>query len=782
MLNWKEVKEIVARHSLSRKNPAATPWDGLLLGNADMGAIVFGPAYRLCFRLTKMDLWDARMNLDHYKPSLPLSKFKQWAFEESKKLKRGQVIPVNTNNECWGNNSDVYPCLRMGADFMVRVCQNAYLLPTPMEQRLRLEDGVHQARFILGWWVERPAVVCETFVSWQNNVMCMRLVFPKQFRRNAVVSLWREPYGGRSWESLSSGPSIKDVPENKTSWTRDPRRGMLPPAQIAATGNRATLRQTIPGDRHCPERGFSVVALCAEQGAEFFMEPSGHAALEQLDHGELTFFVAIASDMEGPDATKRAMALAEQAAAEGYDSLYARHARAWQEFWMQSAVELEDATLERRFVRSSYSLAINARKGRPSPGLFGVSVACDCPPWRGDRHNDYPEFSGLFWGAFASNHAEQAVNYSEFVFNYLPVARRIAREIYECPRGAAYPCTYIDGSELYWFLPTWGRILWLTAGHAQNCWWHYQYFRDRDFLCTVAYPVMRECADFYVELVRKNPSGDYALWPTIACEIRGWTKDFELNRNCIEDIAHVKFLLRATLEAAEILGADADRRPEWRDLLEHLPHYPTLNIEGKEEFTDFAGQDKRPAYNHSVPIAPFWPAEDPDIYANPGLREIGVNTLSVHPWDHTRLMIAYMRLGMKDKVWEKMLGQKPEKSDDSNVGWPSCGDTFLICEMLLTSWDGVLRLFPAWPLEKKARFRDLRAKGAFLVSASCERGQIMGVTVRSERGNPLTIQSPWTKAHVFSQTAGREVTPSHDGDLLRFNTSPCEIYRLEQRF
>lgn len=136
----------------------------------------------------------------------------------------------------------------------------------------------------------------------------------------------------------------------------------------------------------------------------------------------------------------------------------------------------------------------------------------------------------------------------------------------------------------------------------------------------------------------------------------------------------------------------------------------------------------------------FGPAEDPDIYTNPGLREIGVNTLSVHPWDHTRLMIACMRLGMKDKVWEKMLGQKPEKSDDSNCGWPSCGDTFLICEMLLTSWDGALRLFPAWPLEKKARFRDLRAKGAFLVSASCERGQIMGVTVRSEHGNPLTIQ------------------------------------------
>ena len=67
MLDWKEVKEIVSRHSLSRKDPAATPWEGILLGNADMGTMIFGPWYKLTFRLSKLDLWDARWNEKNFR-------------------------------------------------------------------------------------------------------------------------------------------------------------------------------------------------------------------------------------------------------------------------------------------------------------------------------------------------------------------------------------------------------------------------------------------------------------------------------------------------------------------------------------------------------------------------------------------------------------------------------------------------------------------------------------------------------------------------------------------
>lgn len=777
--DWQYVKGVIARHALSRKSPAATPWEGLLLGNADMGAIIFGPSYKLCFRLSKMDLWDARWNEENYRHPLPLSKFKDFIFEASKKLKAGEALDTDLNDS-WAGRGTLYPCIRMGADLLVRACRGEPTFPAALTQRLRLEDGLYEAEFAIGWWPsERERIKCTAFVSWQHNVLALRMEIPEHCHNRSVVSLGRDPMGGRSWELLSSGPSIKGA--HKPTFERDPREGMLPPSELTVEGNTAFLYQVIPGDKFCPERGFSIVAACAEEGAEFFLEPSGQAALEALDQDSLTLFVSLASEMEAPNSMERAVALSKAAVQEGWDALYAKHAEAWRTFWMQSTVELDDRALERSWVRSQYMLAITARSGRPAPGLCGVSIMNDSPPWRGDRHNNYPEYSSLFWGAFSSNHAEQALNYTEFVHNYLPTARRIAREVFECERGAAFPHCYIDGSQQYWFHYTWAWSLFLTAIHAQNCWWHYQYFGDRDFLENMAYPVMRECANFYVEMVRKNPPGDYTFWPTIATEIRGWTKDFELNRNCIEDLAHIKFLMRAAVEASEILQLDAELRTQWQDILDHLPPYPTIALEGKEEFVDFAGQQRRPIYNHSVPMAPMWPAEDPDVFADTALREMAMNTLAAHDWDHTRMTIACMRLGMKEKVFEKMLGQEKGSCDESNAGFAGGQDAFLMNEMLLTSWDGILRIFPCWPLEMKASFRDLRAKGAFLVSASCEGGTLQEAHILSEKGGLLRILSPWPQISVFCDTLNRPVEAIVRDNILHLDTESGYSYTLQPR-
>ena len=53
-LTWQDVREIVDRHTVRLKAAAATPWHGLGLGNADMGAVVYGPPYRLMFRMAKI--------------------------------------------------------------------------------------------------------------------------------------------------------------------------------------------------------------------------------------------------------------------------------------------------------------------------------------------------------------------------------------------------------------------------------------------------------------------------------------------------------------------------------------------------------------------------------------------------------------------------------------------------------------------------------------------------------------------------------------------------------
>jgi len=773
-LSWEQQEQVLGRHDFERNTPAATPFDGMALGNADMGAIIFGPAYKLTFRLTKLDLWDSRFNAESYVPPLPLSQLKERIFELSRNVGTDETIrfPSTGQNQCWHEGEAIHPCMRIAADLCVRVC-NAVPLPARCQQRLRLADGLHEAHFPMGWWdKDSRDIVCQSFISWYRNVLALRVTIPDGYRDRVVLSLWRDPYGGRTWELLSAGPSLQG--EGEGFYRRDPRVGMLPASETQIEGSDASLWQTIPGDEHCPERGFAVYA--AADGGAFFREPSGHAALELLDRKEATLFVALTSEMEGPDSRERAEALAKEAASEGWDALHDQHAAGWREFWTRSAVELEDRGLERVWARDTYELGITARSGRPAPGLYGVRIPIDCPAWRGDRHNNWPEYSMRFWSAFSGNRPEQALNYTEFVCGYLPTARRIAREVFECEQGAVFPLCYVDGTSMYWFHHTWAWSLFLSALHAQNCWWHYQHFGGEEFLRESAYPVMRECALFYVELIRKNEPGDYTLWPTIATEIRGWTKDFRLNRNCIEDLAHVKFLIRAVLEASTILDCDEEWRPVWQDLLDHLPEYPTLTLDGKTEFADFADQKSRPAYNHAVPLGVCWPAEDPDVFRDPRLREIVANTLDAYPWQEpTRVNITLMRLGEKQRVWDALLGQELQPDD---LAPRLKGTGLLVQEMLMTSWDGVIHVFPCWPPEKPARFVNLRAKGAFLVSASSEGGTIREATIHSECGNPAAVRSPWPSTDILCTTTGETVEPQIDGPILRFETDPGSHYRL----
>ena len=63
-------------------------------------------------------------------------------------------------------------------------------------------------------------------------------------------------------------------------------------------------------------------------------------------------------------------------------------------------------------------------------------------------------------------------------------------------------------------------------------------------------------------------------------------------------------------------------------------------------------------------------------------------------------------------------------------------------DMLMQSWGDTLRIFPAVPAAwKQASFQDLRAQGAFLVSAALREGKTCFVRVTSLAGEPVTLQT-----------------------------------------
>ncbi|MNL20813.1 hypothetical protein D3C87_1420770 [compost metagenome] len=65
-----------------------------------------------------------------------------------------------------------------------------------------------------------------------------------------------------------------------------------------------------------------------------------------------------------------------------------------------------------------------------------------------------------------------------------------------------------------------------------------------------------------------------------------------------------------------------------------------------------------------------------------------------------------------------------------------------IMELLLQSWQGKIRVFPALPSSwKDASFSDLRTEGGYLVSAVFKDGQTSWISIKSKTGEPFILKT-----------------------------------------
>ena len=107
------------------------------------------------------------------------------------------------------------------------------------------------------------------------------------------------------------------------------------------------------------------------------------------------------------------------------------------------------------------------------------------------------------------------------------------------------------------------------------------------------------------------------------------------------------------------------------------------------------------------------------------------------------------------------------------------GATQAVNELLLQSFQGVLRFFPGWPLNESASFTTLRAVGAFLVSGKVDgSGVVQPITITSEVGSRCTMLSPWGEdIAVHSGGAKVVVTPLGAG-RFQFDTVAGTTYTV----
>ena len=86
-------------------------------------------------------------------------------------------------------------------------------------------------------------------------------------------------------------------------------------------------------------------------------------------------------------------------------------------------------------------------------------------------------------------------------------------------------------------------------------------------------------------------------------------------------------------------------------------------------------------------------------------------------------------------------------------------------DMLLQSWGGVVRVFPAVPgAWADVSFEGLRAEGGYRVSASRKAGRTVAVAIRAERDGRLRLRDAFRGAPVTWSRG--DMTKAHDDYLV----------------
>ena len=460
------------------------------------------------------------------------------------------------------------------------------------------------------------------------------------------------------------------------------------------------------------------------------------------------------------------------------EGLSAAHEAFWDAFWRKSLVEIPDKEIEKAYYGSLYLLASTSRSGEAAPGMWGNWVMKN-PAWFGDYALDF-NYETPFYSAFAANHVELTDAYDKPVIDWLPLAQSLATE-----RGftGAYYRVHIGPPPNGSADPNEWNMKSIGAFTATDMLQHYYVTRDPAYAQKV-YETIRSIAVFWRDYL-VNDGTRYVIENDAQQE-----GDQYPQTNGVMSLGLVRSLLRGAIDIATELGVDDALRADWQDRLDHLSAFPTFTRNGNEVFRyTEVGRDWFDS--NSVGSQHIYPGLQLGLASDPALLKIAQSTIDeLGRWDDSVGSITFYPAAA-------IVGHDPADILDHLGAWIA-NNTYpnlhvhtggagianlntvpaTINEMLLQSFQGKVRVFANWPADTDARFGDLRAFGAFLVSSSVRAGAVQYVRIVSERGLTLTLVNPWPSTTTLRLWRDGKEAEALAGPELSITTSLGEVLHL----
>ena len=412
-----------------------------------------------------------------------------------------------------------------------------------------------------------------------------------------------------------------------------------------------------------------------------------------------------------------------------------------------------------------YLLIASSRPGNLPANLQGLWHNNVDGPWRVDYHNNI-NVQMNYWPVHTTNLNECALPLVDFVRTLVKPGAVTAKAYYGARGWTTSVSSNIFGftaplasEDMSWNLCPMGGP-WL----ATHLWEYYDFTRDKPFLRSTLYDIIKQSADFAVDYLWYKPDGSYTAAPSTSPE------HGPIDEGVTFVHAVIREILLDAIAASKVLQVDDAARKQWQTVLKKLPPYRIGRYGQLQEWSEDIDDpnDHHRHVNHLFGLHPghtITPSTTPALAkaARVVLEHRGdgatgwsmgwkINQWArLHDGNHAYLLVRNL---LKDGTLNNLWDTHPPFQIDGNFG-----GTAGITEMLLQSHAGFIDVLPALPDSwKQGEVRGLCARGGFEVGLKWQQGILQSVVVKSLAGEPCTL--------------------NYHGKTLRFGTKKGQTYRL----
>ena len=445
------------------------------------------------------------------------------------------------------------------------------------------------------------------------------------------------------------------------------------------------------------------------------------------------------------------------------------------------------------------------RETLPS-NLQGLWVGANNSPWHSDYHMNV-NLQMNYWPTYSTNMAECAEPLVDYV-DALREPGRVTAAIYAGVSSADGEengfMAHTQNNPFGWTCPGWSfswgwspaAVPWIL----QNCWSYYEYTGDVSYLRDNIYPMMKEEARLYDQMLVRDSDGKLVSSPAYSPEHGPVTSGNTYEQTLIWQ------LYEDTIKAAEILGTDEELVATWKANQADLKGPIEVGDSGqiKEWYTETtfnhnaSGATLGEGYNHRhmSHLLGLFPGdlitEDNAEWFAAAKVSMQNRTDASTGWGMAQRINSWARLGDGNKAYQIIKNlfnggiyanlfdyhQPRYFQIDGNFGMTSG-----VAEMLLQSNMGYINLLPALPdAWSDGSVEGLVARGNFELSYDWADGKLNQAQIVSNKGGECQVQYDNIANASITDSDGKVVEATKvNGKTNRvsFNTEEGKTYTIK---